>query len=626
MFASKLSYLLLICVLTPALWVVAGNNSTGETGTYDHALKAYTQQDFTTAIMIWLPLAESGDKDSQFKLGQLYTNRQLKAHNPEKAEYWYKLAANQGQLEAQTTLGLMYLNGEGVVKNLRLAAKYLLFATRNEHGKSRSAKSIQKRKEQFSENETKDYQKGLQAYTNKDYTTALMLWLPLTNTGNANSEYMIGKLYMELEGERKNPHKAEYWLQRAAENGHQEAQTALGLMYFNGDGIEKDLVLASKWLLKASAKEKSEDSPIAPVVENTQKKKKISPFNLGMIAYQKKDYITAIMLWHPLALEGNPEAQLMLGNLYMREAGIYKDPSKGLSWYQKAVSQGDIKTSRSLGLMYLYGDDIKKNTSQAIDLLLKAARLGDAQAQFELGNIYLEGKIIGANTPKAAYWYEQAANNNHKDAQYAIATMYFNGNGIKKNTIKALELYEKADENNNVNATVTLAGLYRDGNTKKQDYNKAFELYQKAAKLGSAEAQTELAILYRNGQGTKKNVKQFIIWLQEATEQDYPDALFNLGKAYVNGYGISVDYKKGVSLFEQAAIKGHASAQLDLGVAYYTGKGAKYDPVMAYAWFYMASRKSLKEAHQFKNMVYKELNAEDKIRASELASEYYKKY
>ena len=619
---SMFKYLLFICLLSSGSLLLAANNA----GTYKEALDAYNKQDFTTALMIWLPLAESGDKDAQFQLGQLYMNQSLKAHNSEKAEYWFKLAANQGHIEAQTTLGLMYLNGDKIAKNPRLAAKYLLLATRNEHGQSRSAMAIQQRSEKYKADESEDYLKGLVAYKNKDYTTALMLWLPLTNTGNANAQFMIGKLYMELVGDRKNPNKAEYWFRRAAENGHLEAQTTLGLMYFNGDGIDKDLVLASKWLLKGTGNEESGDIAVEPVQETKLDKKKIAPFNLGMIAYQKKDYTTAIMLWHPLAMEGNPEAQLMLGNLYMREEGIYKDPSRGLSWYQKAISQGDVKTSRSLGLMYLYGDDIKKNSSQAINLLLKAARLGDVQSQYQLGNIYQDGKVISANLPKAAYWYEQAANNNHHEAQFALAKMYFEGNGIKSDTNKALELYETADKNNNVNATVTLAGLYRDGDKKKQDYKKAFNLYQKAANLGSAEAQTELAILYREGKGTTKNIKQFITWIQKATEQDYPDALYNLGKAYVNGYGISVNYKKGASLFERAAVKGHANAQLDLGVAYYTGKGAKYDPITAYAWFYMATRKNIKEAHQFKNTVYNELNVEDKKRASQLASEFYSKY
>ena len=628
MFVSKLKYLLLISILVSAPSTAAENNGTDKIGTYDDALIAFNKQDYTTAIMIWLPLADSGNKQAQFQLGQLYINPDLKAHNPEKSTYWFKLAANQGHLESQIKLGLLYLNGdEGIAKNPKLAAKYQLLATRNIYGKSRSSKSIQKRTEKYKTDESNDYQKGLLAYKKKDYTSALMFWLPLTNTGNANAQFMIGELYMELEGDRKNPNKAEYWYKKAAENGHLDAQTTLGMMYFNGEGIEKDLVLASKWLLKATENKQSEKPVIPPVVDETkQKMNNISPFNQGMIAYQHKDYITAIMLWHPLAMNDNPEAQLMLGNLYMREEGIYKDPTRGLSWYQRAISQGDAKTSRSLGLMYLYGDDLKKNTSRAINLLLKAARIGDAQSQYELGNIYLEGKIISSNTPKAAYWYEKAANNNHEGAQYSLAKMYFDGIAIKRNTNKAIEWYEKSDKNNNVNATVTLAGLYRDGNVKKRDYKKAFTLYQKAARQGLAEAQTELAILYREGQGTKKNMKLFVTWLQKAVKQGYPDALYNMGKAYVNGYGVSIDYKKGASLFEQAAIKGHARAQLDLGVAHYTGKGAKYDPIIAYAWFYMATRKSVKEAHKFKNTVYKELNDDDKKKASQLAYDFYNKY
>jgi hypothetical protein len=41
-----------------------------------------------------------------------------------KAAKWVRKAANQGNKEAQNTLGLMYLKGEGVKPNLRLAQKW----------------------------------------------------------------------------------------------------------------------------------------------------------------------------------------------------------------------------------------------------------------------------------------------------------------------------------------------------------------------------------------------------------------------------------------------------------------------------------------------------------------------
>ena len=108
----KFNYLLLICLLIPTFSVAETSPKVSEKASYEDGLIAFNRQDFTTAIMIWLPLAEAGNKDAQFQLGKLYMHPELKAHSSVIASYWFNLAANQGHLEAQTTLGLMYLHGD----------------------------------------------------------------------------------------------------------------------------------------------------------------------------------------------------------------------------------------------------------------------------------------------------------------------------------------------------------------------------------------------------------------------------------------------------------------------------------------------------------------------------------
>jgi uncharacterized protein len=43
------------------------------------------------------------------------------------------------------------------------------------------------------------------------------------------------------------------------------------------------------------------------------------PLQDGSLAYQRKDYETALNIWRPLAEQGNPEAQRWLGRLYDSE-------------------------------------------------------------------------------------------------------------------------------------------------------------------------------------------------------------------------------------------------------------------------------------------------------------------
>ena len=57
---------------------------------------------------------------------------------------------------------------------------------------------------------------------------------------------MIGK------GVRKNLRQAAEWYRKAAEQGHIDAYTNLGLMYANGLGVRLDFEMAAKWYRAAA--------------------------------------------------------------------------------------------------------------------------------------------------------------------------------------------------------------------------------------------------------------------------------------------------------------------------------------------------------------------------------------
>src|SRR5262249_535159 len=56
-----------------------------------------------------------------------------------------------------------------------------------------------------------------------------------------------------LGGTPRNDSRAAELFEKAANAGHQRAQTNLGLLYFRGQGAPRDLVQARAWLEKASA-------------------------------------------------------------------------------------------------------------------------------------------------------------------------------------------------------------------------------------------------------------------------------------------------------------------------------------------------------------------------------------
>jgi TPR repeat protein len=76
-------------------------------------IEAWQQSDYADAVAIWRPLAEKGDADAQFNLGQAYRLGRGVPTNLSAAKTWFERAATQGHVDAQTTLGLLlFQNGD----------------------------------------------------------------------------------------------------------------------------------------------------------------------------------------------------------------------------------------------------------------------------------------------------------------------------------------------------------------------------------------------------------------------------------------------------------------------------------------------------------------------------------
>ncbi|HEX6374821.1 MAG TPA: SPOR domain-containing protein [Allosphingosinicella sp.] len=67
--------------------------------------------DYAGAIAEWRPLAERGDADAQFNLGQAYKLGRGVPVNTGLAQSWYEKAARQGHEQAQVNVGLLLYNG-----------------------------------------------------------------------------------------------------------------------------------------------------------------------------------------------------------------------------------------------------------------------------------------------------------------------------------------------------------------------------------------------------------------------------------------------------------------------------------------------------------------------------------
>lgn len=82
---------------------------------------AYDRANYSSALNVWLPLAQQGDADAQNKVGEIYEKGLGVAPDYESAALWYKRAAEQGFNRAQINLAFLYEKGRGVNIDLNRA-------------------------------------------------------------------------------------------------------------------------------------------------------------------------------------------------------------------------------------------------------------------------------------------------------------------------------------------------------------------------------------------------------------------------------------------------------------------------------------------------------------------------
>jgi len=101
-------------------------------------LNQAAQQGHIGAVAPLTGLAEKGNTEAQYVLGNLYANGKAVAVNAPEAVKWYGLAANSGHLDALCAYGLALATGwGGIVKNAEEACKYYRIAAEKGHANAR---------------------------------------------------------------------------------------------------------------------------------------------------------------------------------------------------------------------------------------------------------------------------------------------------------------------------------------------------------------------------------------------------------------------------------------------------------------------------------------------------------
>ena len=153
------------------------------------------------------------------------------------------------------------------------------------------------------------------------------------------------------------------------------------------------LILSGTAHVQVTAPPHSDEQTVVMVPPSTDSPSTVS---VGVAAYDRGDYSTALLSLQPAAQAGD-----------------------GLAQYY-------------LGVMYLKGQGVPRNRQLALDWLSKAASSGAADAQSYMGAFNRRGDLVPQNYAEAMRWYLLAAKQNHENSQYRIALMYYRGEGVQR--------------------------------------------------------------------------------------------------------------------------------------------------------------------------------------------------
>jgi TPR repeat protein len=243
--------------------------------------------------------ADAGSSEADHRLGLVFAEGQAGVErNDQRAAEYFGRAATAGHRRAQINLGILYLRGQGVARDLVQARAWLEKAAA---------------------------------------------------TDDPNALYALGRAMEEHDDTvGADSVRAADVYRRAAEKGHALAALRYGLAMVDGLGVKRDPNGAQTWLLQAN------DSGVPEAALA------LGDLSARTAASRDKEanakIVERAVSWYEVAAKaGVPSAQFKLANAYFAGAGIARDPVQALAWYGRAAQQGLPEAENAFGVMLTGG-------------------------------------------------------------------------------------------------------------------------------------------------------------------------------------------------------------------------------------------------------------------------------
>ena len=269
--------------------------------------------------------ADAGSSEGAHRLALVYAQGLADTpHDEARALQLFQKAAMAGHTRAQINLGILYMRGLGVPRDLINARAWL----------EKAAAS-----------------------------------------GDPQALYTLGRAMDEgSEQIAPDPVRAADLYRRAAEKGHVLAGLRYGLALSEGVGIKRDVVQAQKWLARA----RDNGVPEAALALGDMAAR--TPASRDKAANERT--VQSAVSWYQVAAQGGvPSAQFKLANAYFSGVGVARDPMQAMLWYSRAAQQGLPQAQHALGIMLMGGVTGAPDPVEGYKWLLLAEKAGNPDSR-----------------------------------------------------------------------------------------------------------------------------------------------------------------------------------------------------------------------------------------------------
>lgn len=305
-------------------------------------------------------------------LGEAYLRGRLTpTADPDKAVFWWKRAADAGDIASILLLARFY---EG----------------------------------QFGFPELKDTKQSLDAYAKA------------AGLGDAGAMAALGSRLLSGEEKSRDEKKGREWLKKAIEAKEYSAYLALGDYEEN---VKKDLKAAlseyergkdagqidcilrtAEFYIEGKGTEKDTTRGLALLEKAATEGSAVANFRLAVraLSVEKPDLLVGYKYLVSAANGNMPEAQNELGLLYLSGKLAVADTAAGVAWLTRAAQGGYPQAQNNLATLYERGAGVTQNIENAGQLYTLAANQGHGSATLALARLINEG--VGTKPDPVKAW------------------------------------------------------------------------------------------------------------------------------------------------------------------------------------------------------------------------------